>query len=147
MALIRTNSKSPEETIEIGYRIGKILKPGMVVALEGKLGAGKTTLVKGIARALDINEEITSPSYIIISEYLGTYPLFHIDLYRINHSQELEDLGLEEIISSLDLNGISVIEWSERAESMMPEDRIQVAIMIDADGNRIIDISGLEGTA
>ena len=76
-------SDSFESTIQIGNRIGKVLNPGDIVCLEGDLGAGKTSLTKGIALALDIEDEITSPTYTLISEYSGRCPLYHMDLYRI----------------------------------------------------------------
>lgn len=153
-------SRTPADTIAIGHRIGKSLKPGITVALEGKLGVGKTTLVKGIARALDIKEEIISPSFTIISEYPGTLnrrtiKLFHIDLYRINHIKELAELGLEEILfnpykssvhedSMTSAQSVSIIEWGERAEALLPEDCIKITIHLETDGKRRIRLRGLE---
>lgn len=138
-------SKSPEETIRIGRRIGEKAEPGAVIALEGALGSGKTTLVKGIAGALQIEEQVTSPTFTIISQYRGLkegcpVELYHIDLYRIRQAPELEQLGLEEI---LDGQGISVIEWSEKAEGILPEDCVHVRMLLTAEGERIIRIRGL----
>ena len=84
------------EMINLGRSIGEGLKPGDVVAFEAPLGAGKTTLTKGIAQALEVEEEITSPTFTIISEYPGKIPLFHMDFYRITQEEDLETLGVEE---------------------------------------------------
>ncbi|MBA7618862.1 tRNA threonylcarbamoyladenosine biosynthesis protein TsaE [subsurface metagenome] len=141
-------SRSNKETVAIGYRIGKSLMPGMVVGLTGKLGVGKTTLVKGIAGALGIDAEITSPSFTIVSQYLSPsgVELIHIDLYRTNYIRELEEIGLEEIINRPGSAGagIAVIEWSERASPFIPQESIIVLIVLEQDGTRRIHIKGLE---
>jgi len=138
-------TETPEHTIRVGFEIGRQLRPGSVVALHGALGAGKTTLVKGIARALNIEETVTSPSFTLIAEYGGnregnTLTLYHIDLYRISHSREVEDLGMDEI---LDGGGICVIEWAEKASEFLPESAIRVEILIEGEGKRRIKIRGL----
>ena len=119
-------SKGPDETKDIGYRLGKMLKPGDVVGLYGELGSGKTTMVKGIARALGIEEkEVMSASFTIITEYDSNPPFSHIDLYRIEKDFELDEVGFWEHIGG---SGISVIEWAEKAERMAPEDMIKVRL-------------------
>ncbi len=119
-------SSSPDETKDIGFRLGKLLRPGDVVALYGELGSGKTTMVKGIANAFDIEErEIVSASFTIITEYDSTPPFSHIDLYRIEKDSELDEIGLWEQIKG---NGISVIEWAEKAERWLPENVIKVRL-------------------
>jgi len=138
-------TETPEHTIRVGFEIGRQLRPGSVVALHGALGAGKTTLVKGIARALNIEETVTSPSFTLIAEYGGNregnpLTLYHIDLYRISHSREVEDLGMDEI---LDGGGICVIEWAEKASEFLPESAIRVEILIEGEGKRRIKIRGL----
>jgi len=138
-------TETPDQTIRIGLEIGKQLRPGSVVALHGALGAGKTTLVKGIARSLNIEEAVTSPSFTLIAEYEGSregnpITLYHIDLYRISHPQEVEDLGMEEI---LDGEGICVIEWAEKASEFLPESAVRVEIVIEDKGRRQIKIRGL----
>jgi len=113
------------------------LQPGAVLSVQGPLGAGKTTLVKGIARGLGIEEEITSPSFTLISAYpipAGGI-LYHIDLYRIQKAQEIEDLGLEETLFGRD---ISIIEWGEKAVSLLPENHLRILIRLEADGSRLI---------
>ncbi|MFP4563882.1 MAG: tRNA (adenosine(37)-N6)-threonylcarbamoyltransferase complex ATPase subunit type 1 TsaE [Spirochaetia bacterium] len=137
-----TKTTTPEETIRIGEELGKELTPNTVIALHGDLGAGKTTLVKGIARGLNVEEEITSPTFVIISEYPGRLPLFHMDLYRISGIDEFLDLGAEELFYS---GGITVIEWSDRIRSILPSDCIRITITFDSDpAKRIISGEGME---
>jgi tRNA threonylcarbamoyladenosine biosynthesis protein TsaE len=137
---IKFNSTTREQTISIGKRVGSKLIAGMVVALQGPLGAGKTTLVKGIALSLGIIEQITSPTFIIISEYSGKYKLYHVDLYRLQCEQEAYDLGLEEIIYG---QGITLIEWPEKIQGLLPKDAIKVMIEINNNGERKIKVWGI----
>jgi tRNA threonylcarbamoyladenosine biosynthesis protein TsaE len=117
-------SKGPDETRDIGFRLGKRLSRGDVVGLYGELGAGKTTMVKGIASAFGIDErKITSASFIIIAEYNTTPHFTHVDLYRIEKDAELDELGLWDQIGA---DNVSVIEWAEKAERGLPEDAIRV---------------------
>jgi tRNA threonylcarbamoyladenosine biosynthesis protein TsaE len=129
-------SGSAQDTLNFGRRLAARLGPGSVVALRGVLGAGKTTLVKGIARGLGIKEEITSPTFTIISIYESTPPLNHVDLYRLDREGELEDLGLEELLYG---SGITVIEWPEKAASMLPDSTIFIDIVLREDGTREIN--------
>jgi len=134
-------SKGPDETMEIGFRLGSLLRPGDIVGLYGELGAGKTTMVKGIARALGINErEIVSASFTIITEYDSYPPFTHIDLYRIERSNELDELGLWDHLGG---EHISVIEWAEKAEGVLPEDTVMVKIKSVDEETREITIEGL----
>jgi tRNA threonylcarbamoyladenosine biosynthesis protein TsaE len=112
-----------------------------VVSLEGPLGAGKTTLVKGLAKALDVREAVTSPSFTIMSVYRGRVPLYHIDLYRIETKQEIEDLGLEDYLYG---DGISVVEWGERAKFLFPDNHIVVSLFIENNGSRRIELGGID---
>jgi tRNA threonylcarbamoyladenosine biosynthesis protein TsaE len=130
-------SSSPEETSSLGERIARRLEPGAVVALRGKMGAGKTCLVKGIARGLGIEEAVTSPTYTIISEYQGKFPLYHIDAYRLSGDDDFENSGGREIIAG---KGISVIEWSERIPHSLPPGSITISMEISGDEERIITI-------
>lgn len=138
-------SHSAEQTIELGADLGKRLHRSDVVALHGPLGAGKTTLVKGIARSLLIQDPVTSPSFTLIAEYEGSLEglpivLYHVDLYRIGHPQEIEDLGIEEILNG---SGICVIEWAEKAAEFLPESAIQIEIGLLEGENRSLEIGGL----
>lgn len=132
---------SPEETIQLGIEIGKRVKPGNIIALKGNLAAGKTTITKGIAISLNIKDEITSPTYTLISEYYGKMPLYHMDMYRIDSVEEFEMLGVDEMLFG---SGLSVIEWSERIEEYLPEDHIVIDLQREEDGRRIVTIEGLE---
>jgi tRNA threonylcarbamoyladenosine biosynthesis protein TsaE len=134
-------SRSPEETEAIGERLAGRLKSGSVVALRGKLGAGKTCLAKGIARALGVTETVTSPTYTIVSEYRGTLPLYHIDAYRLGGDDDFANIGGDEL---LDGNGVSLVEWSERIPRSLPADAIIIQIEISGPQERIVKIT--EGT-
>jgi tRNA threonylcarbamoyladenosine biosynthesis protein TsaE len=132
-------SRSREETIALGERLAGLLLPGSVVALRGPLGAGKTCLAKGIARGLGIEEEITSPTYTIVSEYSGARTLYHIDAYRLSGDDDFNALGGEEFIYG---RGISVVEWSDRIPASIPPDAVFVDITIENGGERNISITG-----
>ncbi len=132
---VKTNSAL--ETVRLGASIGALLKPGDVVCLYGDLGAGKTTFIKGIAQALEIDEdEITSASFVIISEHYGKHPLYHIDLYRIEDKDAVFDTGIDEYIES---DGICVIEWAERLDY---ECSFNITIEITRDNQREFRING-----
>jgi tRNA threonylcarbamoyladenosine biosynthesis protein TsaE len=119
-------SNGPDETKDIGFRLGRLLKPGDIVGIYGELGAGKTTMVKGIARALGLDErDVVSASFTIIAEYDTDPPLLHIDLYRIKNDAELDGIGLWDYLRT---DNISVIEWAEKAEKELPEELIKVRI-------------------
>ncbi|MDR1902249.1 MAG: tRNA (adenosine(37)-N6)-threonylcarbamoyltransferase complex ATPase subunit type 1 TsaE [Treponema sp.] len=120
-------SASPEETKAFGECLGRNLQRGSVVALRGVLGSGKTCLVKGIAKGLGIAEEITSPTYTIVSEYTGGISLYHIDAYRLSGIDDFTALGGEDYLYG---SGISVIEWSERIETCLPDNTLFVDIEI-----------------
>lgn len=135
-----TVTHTPEETIRIGKELGESVRENTVIALSGDLGAGKTTLVKGIALGLGIAEEITSPTFIIICEYSGRLPLYHIDLYRISGEDEFLDLGAEEMFYQ---GGVTVIEWSERILGILPPECIRITIAYNSDPSKRI-ISGTE---
>ncbi|GHU88959.1 hypothetical protein FACS189476_07000 [Spirochaetia bacterium] len=138
MPIVKTSS--PEETVVLGERLAPHLRPGSVLALRGGLGAGKTCLTKGIARGLGITEEVTSPTYTIISEYGGRLPLYHIDAYRLTGDDDFANLGGEEILYG---SGVAVIEWSERLPHSLPVDAITIDIEISGGEDRIIHITGL----
>ena len=134
-------SRSPEETMELGRRLAERLRPGDCLALHGELGAGKTTLIKGIARGLGIPEdEVISPTFMLIREHRGgRLPLFHIDAYRIAKPEELLEIGLEEYLLSDE--GITVIEWADRVERIIPPRCIEVKLEIVSENERRISIS------
>ena len=131
---------SPEETQEIGVRIGCQLRPGDVVALIGDLGAGKTCLTQGIARGAGVYQDqtVNSPSYILINEYAGKIPVYHIDLYRLQRLEDIVALGLEEYLEG---DGICVIEWADRMRELLPENYIQVRITGEDEFIRAIEVT------
>jgi tRNA threonylcarbamoyladenosine biosynthesis protein TsaE len=117
-------TSSPEQTWRIGEMLGARLGPGDTVCLYGDLGAGKTSFSYGIALGLEVKEQyITSPTFTFVNEYEGRVPFYHIDLYRLKDPEELENIGFEEYIDS---DGVTVIEWAERAEDELPEERLSV---------------------
>lgn len=128
---------SPEETIELGEKIGKLLKKGDVIAMQGTLAAGKTTITKGIAKSLNIDDTITSPTFCLISEYYGKMPLYHMDVYRLEGGEDFVNLGTDDMIYG---NGVSIIEWSEKIMDELPKRTIILKITPNDDGSRKIEI-------
>lgn len=127
--MINLITYTPEQTIALGKKIAKFLKPGDVIALSGDLGTGKTTLVKGIAQGLGINKkEVNSPSYVLIREYTGKkIDLFHCDLYRLNNVEQISFLGIEDYF---DRRGVFVIEWAKRAGDLLPDQYFDITITL-----------------
>ena len=123
-------SRNPEETQQFGELLGEKAKPGDVYLLTGKLGAGKTCLTQGIARGLGIREYVASPTFVIMREMHGRLNLYHIDLYRLDHIEEIADVGLDDYFYG---QGLCVIEWAEKGLSVLPEENLQ--IQIDYFGN------------
>lgn len=132
-------SKSEEDTRKAGKSFAETLEKGDVVSLRGSLGAGKTVFAKGIAESLGIEEAIVSPTFTIVQEYDGRIKMYHLDLYRLSGEDEFESMGGEDFLYS---DGVALIEWSEKIESMLPESTIYVDISIDDDGNRVINVEG-----
>ncbi|MDC7219627.1 MAG: tRNA (adenosine(37)-N6)-threonylcarbamoyltransferase complex ATPase subunit type 1 TsaE [Spirochaetales bacterium] len=132
-------SHSPEETENLGRTLGEKCRPSMVIGLSGSLGAGKTVFTRGFARGLGIEGPIVSPSYTLIQEYSGRLPLYHMDLYRIADEEEFYLLGAEEMLYG---QGVSLIEWYERVDSLLPENLITVEIKINEDQTRSITLKG-----
>lgn len=130
-------TNSPEETEKIGAALANTLKPGMVIAYRGDLGAGKTAFTRGLARGLGYTDSVTSPTYTIVNEYLGgRLPLFHFDMYRLRSADDLWDIGWEDY---LDRGGVCAVEWSENVADAM-EGAITVSIAKLDDTTRRITI-------
>ena len=133
---------SPEETRTLGQHLGEKLKPGMIIALSGDPGSGKTCFTQGLAKGAGVVEQyITSPTYTLINEYSGRYPFFHVDLYRLGGYLDVEEIGLPEIMDS---DGIVVIEWGEKIAKTLPLDSIQIQFDIIDENSRQIQIKGLD---
>lgn len=133
-----TRTKTAEETMALGERIGSRLGPGDVVALFGELGAGKTTLTKGIARGAGVVAEVFSPTFTLIHEHPGRVPFYHIDLYRLTREADVESLGLDEYLYG---EGIVIIEWADRAPSLLPAERMDITLEFVDDEQRKITIN------
>ena len=135
---------SPEQTEQIGAALGKILKPGTILAYEGDLGAGKTAFTRGLARGLGAAERVTSPTYTVVNEYLsGRLPLFHFDMYRLGSADDLWDIGWEDY---LDRGGVCAVEWSENVREAM-DGAIRIRIEKTGEESRRITIEGGEELA
>ena len=130
-------SNSAEDTIKIGKLIGSSLTKGTVIAYKGTLAAGKTTLTKGIAESLEIDEVITSPTFTLVSEYEGKLPLYHFDVYRLDSVEDFLNIGSEEMMYG---DGVCAIEWSEKIESALPKEAIIIDIEILTPETRKITI-------
>jgi len=130
-------TKDEEETLELAAAFAGTLETGNVVALFGELGSGKTVFARGIARALGITEKITSPTFILINEFHGSIPLYHMDLYRMDSIQEIQDIGVEDYFYG---DGICVVEWAEKLGELYPENAIRVRLKHLGDTNREIEI-------
>ena len=129
------DSHSEAETFAFGRSLGEKAQPGQVYVLSGDLGAGKTVLSKGFAAGLGITEPVTSPTFTIVKMYEGgRLPLYHLDVYRIGDISEMEEIGLEEMLSE---GGVCLIEWGERVAEILPPDAVSIRIdrSDDADFN------------
>lgn len=123
-------TSSAAETFQFGQKFAKILQPGMVILLSGDLGAGKTRFASGIIKGLGIDDYVTSPTFSLINQYSGRLSVAHLDLYRLDHPDELFDLGFTEY---LDGQWILLIEWPERAEEYLPTAYLKVQISIQGE--------------
>ena len=132
-------TNSPIETEKVGEALGKRLQPGTILAYEGDLGAGKTAFTRGLARGLGAKEQVTSPTYTIVNEYLsGRMPLFHFDMYRLASSDDLWDIGWEDY---LDRGGVCAVEWSENVADALGNP-VRVRIEKTGEDTRRIIIEG-----
>jgi tRNA threonylcarbamoyladenosine biosynthesis protein TsaE len=135
--MITVITHSAGETRDFARNMSKMLQPGDIISLSGDLGAGKTVFTKGLAEGLGIKEPVTSPTFTIIKEYTeGRLPLYHFDVYRLGHPDELAELGVDEYFFS---TGVSVVEWGNRVASLLPEEHLVIKIerMVDEDLRRI----------
>lgn len=132
-------SRSENETIALGEKIARQLKPGDLVALSGDLGAGKTTLVKGIAKGLAVKNYryVNSPSFVLVKEYKGRIPLFHFDIYRLDNLKDIEDLGYEDYLGR---KGVVVIEWAKKMSRILPKSHLDITLKIKTLNERLVSI-------
>ena len=139
MTNIKLISQSPEQTQRLGVRIGELALPGDVFLLTGELGAGKTCLTQGIAWGLGIKEYALSPTFVIMRELYGRLILYHIDLYRLDHIEESLDLGLDDYLYG---KGVCVVEWADKALSILPPKHLLIKIGYLSDTERSFQIEG-----
>jgi tRNA threonylcarbamoyladenosine biosynthesis protein TsaE len=140
---LQTTTRGADETHALGRRIGALLRAGDVVVLDGELGSGKTVLAKGIAVGLGITEPVVSPTFTLVREYDAPTPLVHVDVYRLDHLQELHDLGFDDLVGG---DAITVVEWGNRVSALLPGDRLDVLLepgSDDDDRTLSIDAAGL----
>lgn len=138
--LYTTVTKSPEDTIKLGEKIGRLLKSGDVIAYSGGLGAGKTTITRGISIGMGLKDEVISPTFSLVNEYIGEKTrLYHFDMYRISSPDDLETTGFYDYLED---GGVLAIEWSENIESELPDNTIRINIERIDDNSRQITIDG-----
>lgn len=134
-------SQSPDDTLRLGRILGELSPPGSFLALIGGLGAGKTLLTKGIARGLGVTDEgdVTSPSFVLVNEYRGRVPVNHVDLYRLERPGDVEGIGWDDLLGA---GGVTIVEWAEKAEKLLPEERIEVHLQWAGEEKRKICLLG-----
>ena len=129
----KITTRSEEETILIAQNFESEKFPNMIICLDGELGSGKTVFAKGIAHALGIDENITSPTFTIIKEYDGELPLYHMDVYRLDGI--VDGIGIEEYFNK---NGVVVIEWAESIKHILPKERVDIKFKIIDENKRVL---------
>ena len=122
-----------EDTNSFGRKLAELLQPGDIITMEGDLGAGKTTLTKAIGAGLGVKRTINSPTFTIIKEYEGRLPLYHMDVYRLENSDE--DIGFEEYFSG---EGVSIVEWAQFIEDYLPKERLELTLKHDGEARTIL---------
>lgn len=138
--MVKIVLKGLKETEEFGQKLGSLLEGGDLLSLTGDLGAGKTTLTKSIGIGLEISDYITSPTFTLINEYKGRVWLYHFDVYRLEGEEDLLDLGYEDYFYS---NGVTIVEWGDKIEDILPENRININIKKGKKlDERIVTLSG-----
>lgn len=130
-------SRSPAETLALGHRLAALLRPGDVVLLVGRLGSGKTLLASGIAEGLGVQEQITSPTFVLVRSYDGFMPVHHADVYRLGSTSEFEDLDL----FGTDNDGVVLIEWGNAVAAAVPSDHLEIEIEIEGDEERTLRVT------
>ena len=142
---MKLRSSSPHATVQLGKQLGSICGPGDVICLGGDLGAGKTTLVQGIASGAGVDEQeyVNSPTFAILHEYHGRLTIYHMDFYRLGSSEDVIALGLEEYFYGA---GVTLIEWYERARELVPESALMVELIYRGENSREISLHSDTGS-
>lgn len=133
--MIKIYLENEEKTREIGYKLGQLLTPKSVICLIGDLGAGKTTMTQSLAKSLEVDDYITSPTFTIVNEYEGRMPLYHFDVYRIGSSDEMYDIGFDEYING---DGVCIIEWANLIDDILPEEYLYIEMNYKETGREMI---------
>jgi tRNA threonylcarbamoyladenosine biosynthesis protein TsaE len=132
---------TPEDTMAVGHAVASLLREGDVVALTGELGAGKTTFVRGAARALGFDGPVASPTFTLVREYPGRIRVYHVDVYRLERVQDVLDLGLDEMVAE---GGVVLVEWGDAVEGLLPDDHLLMEItLLGAEEARRIVVTGV----
>lgn len=132
MATFEWKSFSTDETQAFAEKLGQRLQPGDLLTLEGDLGAGKTTFTKGLGKGLGVKRTINSPTFTIMKEYQGRVPFYHMDVYRLEESDE--DLGFDEYFEG---DGVTVVEWAQFIDDFLPQERLEITIRYKDDSTRL----------
>lgn len=141
MKTVSILSASEEETLRLGAKLAKHLRHGDIVCLQGDLGSGKTTLIKGIAGGLRIApEKVNSPTFVLMNAYEGKLPLYHFDLYRLGHAREISSIGYEEFLYG---DGVAVIEWAERLGELAPQKYLRIELKHKGENKRLIKLTAV----
>jgi tRNA threonylcarbamoyladenosine biosynthesis protein TsaE len=135
---MKLTSHSPEETQSFGKELGHLTRAGDVILLMGNLGAGKTCITQGIAWGLDIDGYARSPSFVVVNEYKGRLPMYHIDLYRLDNIAEIADLGLDDYLYG---KGLCVVEWADKALDLMPPQNLLIKIELLGENERELELT------
>jgi tRNA threonylcarbamoyladenosine biosynthesis protein TsaE len=135
---IDLSTKTLDETREAAAALAELLIPGDVVSLTGDLGAGKTAFVQGAAKALGVDEPVSSPTFVLVREYRGEMPIYHVDVYRLDRLQEVHDLGFEDF---LDPGGVVFVEWGDAIESLLPDNHLRIDLHTEDDDTRRLHVS------
>ncbi|QAS52436.1 tRNA (adenosine(37)-N6)-threonylcarbamoyltransferase complex ATPase subunit type 1 TsaE [Halobacillus litoralis] len=135
MSIYEWKSFSSDETKAFAEKLGERLQPGDLLTLEGDLGAGKTTFTKGLGKGLGVKRTINSPTFTIMKEYQGRFPFYHMDVYRLEDSDE--DLGFEEYFEG---SGVTVVEWAQFIKEFLPAERLDITINYKDDSTRLLTL-------
>jgi len=128
---IELTAATPEDTMAVGEAVASLLREGDAVALTGELGAGKTTFVRGAARALGFDGAVASPTFTLVREYQGRVRIYHVDVYRLERVQDVLDLGLDEMAAE---GGVLLVEWGDAVEGLLPDDHLLAEITVVGEG-------------
>jgi tRNA threonylcarbamoyladenosine biosynthesis protein TsaE len=132
---------TPEDTMAVGEAVASLLREGDAIALTGELGAGKTTFVRGAARALGFDGAVASPTFTLVREYQGRVRIHHVDVYRLERVQDVLDLGLDEMVAE---GGVLLVEWGDAVEGLLPDDHLLMEItLMDSEEARRIVVTGM----